>query len=58
MTHRYSSSSSASALLAMSTRYAMLAAQPIERLPRGLRASGLHIGQTALNAFDRYSAGE
>jgi hypothetical protein len=30
----------------------MLAAEPIEHLPRRLRAAGLHVPLTALNALD------
>lgn len=50
--------SSASAFLARSTRYGMPAAQPIEHLPRGLRATGLHVGQPALNPLDGLHAVE
>src|SRR5215218_5101522 len=57
-THKYSSSSSVSAFFETSTRYAMLAAQPIEHLPCGLRATSFHIGQPALNPLDRLDAVE
>jgi len=36
----------------------MLAAQPIEHLPCGLRATSFHIGQPALNSLDRLDAVE
>src|SRR5262245_21529444 len=55
-THRYSSSRSASARRATSTRYAMLAAQAIEHLPRGFGAPGLHVRQAFLNPFDGFDA--
>ena len=42
----------------MSTRYAMLAAQPVEHVPRALGATGLHIGQPALNPLDSVHAVE
>src|SRR5262245_39638727 len=56
MTQRYSSSSSPSAFFAISTRYAMLPAQPVKHLPRRLRAAGLYIRQSPLYAFDRLDA--
>ena len=34
------------------TVYTVLAAQPIEDLPRRLGAAGLHVGQPAQNPFD------
>src|SRR3989442_145368 len=57
-THRYSSSRSASARRAISTRYAMLAAQPSKYLPCRLGAAGLHVRQTPLNPFDGFDAVE
>src|SRR5262249_61365006 len=53
-THQYSSSRSASARRAISTRYAMLAAQLVEHLPRRLGAAGLHVRKAVLNPFDRF----
>ena len=52
MSHRYSSSSWSSALFAISTRYAMLATQPVEHRPSRLRAAGTHVGQPSLEALD------
>jgi hypothetical protein len=40
------------AFLAISTRYAMLAAEPSEHLLRRFRTAGLHIRQSPLNPFD------
>jgi hypothetical protein len=51
-------SSSASAFLVISTRYAMLTPQSIEHLPRWLRAADFHIRQPALNPFDGLDAVE
>jgi len=56
MTHRYSSSSWASAIFAISTRYAMLAPQPVEHPPRWLGTAGLYIGQPSLKALDGFDA--
>src|SRR3972149_12019457 len=56
--HRHSSSRSASAFLAISTRYGMLPAEPGEHLLCRFRAAGLHIRQSPLNAFDRFDAVE
>src|SRR5262245_43618913 len=53
-----SSSRSAAARRAISTRYAMLAAEPREHLPRRLGAARLHVRQTMLNPFDRLDAVE
>ena len=39
--------------LAISTRYAMLSAEPSEHLPSGFRAASLHIRQSPLYPFDR-----
>jgi hypothetical protein len=36
----------------------MLAAEPSEHLPRWFRATCLHVGQSALNPFDRFDAVE
>src|SRR5262245_39167033 len=55
-THWYSSSRSASARRAISTRYAMLAAQTLEHLPRRFGAAGLHVRQAVLDTFDRLDA--
>jgi hypothetical protein len=53
-THRYSSSRSTSAQRAISTRYAMLAAQPREDLPRRFGAASFHVRQSLLNPFDSF----
>jgi len=53
-THKYSSSRSACAFLAISTRYAMLPAKPGKHLPRRLRAAGLHVRQSLSKRFNRF----